>query len=83
MLSLTPELKEPIRLTLMPDESQTGLISGEPIVLESDRSKATFVVKLANDPKLIGEQTIQIRATAMKGGRWPVVSETLVLVIVK
>lgn len=83
VLSLTSELKEPIRLTLMPDESQTGLISGEPIVLESDRSKATFVVKLANDPKLIGEQTIQIRATAMKGGRWPVVSETSVLVIVK
>ncbi len=82
-LSLTTDLKEPIRVTLMPDESQTGLISGEPIVLEADRSKATFVVKLANDPKLVGEQTIQIRATAMKGGRWPVVSETTVLVIVR
>lgn len=83
VLSLTPDLKESIRLTLMPDESQTGLISGEPIVLDADRSQATFVVKLANDPKLVGEQMIQVRATAMKGGRWPVVSETSVLVIVK
>ena len=52
-------------------------------MLEADRSKATFAIKLANDPKLIGEQTIQVRATALKGGRWPVVSETSVLVIVK
>ena len=82
-LSLTSELREPIRITLMPSESQTGLITAEPIVLETDRSKATFVVKLASDAKLIGEQTLQIRATALKDGRWPVVSETTVLVIVR
>ncbi len=82
-LSIAAELREPIRLTLVPAESQTNLLSAEPITLPAGQTTATLIVRVANDAKLIGEQLLLIRATSLKDGRWTVASETTVLCTVR
>jgi hypothetical protein len=39
-------------------------------------------LRLASDPRLVGEHNLTFRATALKDGKWPVVSETSVLLVV-
>jgi hypothetical protein len=82
-LSRAPELQGPIRLELIASESQSGLISAEPITLTADRNDATLAIRLGTDPRICGEQSFLIRATAQKEGRWPVVSETTAIVPVR
>ncbi len=48
----------------------------------ADGIGASLAVRFASDPKMLGEQTLHIRATAMQGGKWQVVSETSVLVTI-
>jgi hypothetical protein len=75
------DLHEPVRLELVPQESQKEMISAEPLTLTGDQRDATLSVALAADPKLAGEQTLLFRASALQGGKWAVVSETTVLVL--
>jgi hypothetical protein len=82
-LSIAAGLRDPVEINVIPDASQSGLLSADPIRLTPGGRDAILSVRLANDPKLIGEQSITIRATAMKDGRWPVISETVVLVTVR
>lgn len=80
-LSLASELREPIKITVMPSESQANLINVEPIQLASGQKETSAIIRLANDPKLLGEQTVVLRAATTRQG-WPVISETTVLVTV-
>jgi len=82
-LSIAAALRDPVEIKVVPSESQAGLLSADPIVLQPGQKDATLVVRLANDPRLQGEQTIAIRATSLKEGRWPVISETSILVTVR
>jgi hypothetical protein len=82
-LSIAPEFREPIRITLEPDESQAGAFSMQPITLPAGQLETTAVVRIANDARCRGEQSILFRATALKDGRWPVISETSVLLEVR
>ena len=82
-LSIVPELREPIRITLEPDESQAGLFSMEPVTLPVGQTDATATVRISAGAGHCGEQTLVIRATALKEERWPVVSETSVLIDVQ
>jgi hypothetical protein len=76
------ELKEDVKLELVPPALPAGLITCEPVTLEPGAQGATMIVRLASNPQVAGEQTLQFRATALKDGKWPVISETSVLVIV-
>lgn len=76
------EFRETARIELVPDISQSGHIEAEPITLTADQTEAKLQVKLTNGAKLLGEQVITIRATALKGGRWPVIAETTLRVTV-
>jgi hypothetical protein len=82
-LSRAAELREEVKLELLAGELPAGLATAEPIVFASDQITATLRIRLANDPRLIGEQSFKIRAIALQDGRWPVISETTVPVIVK
>ena len=82
-LSRAAELREEVKFGWVHVELAVGLATAAPIVLSSDKSEATFRIRLANDPQLAGEQMFKIRATALKDGRWPVISETTVPVVVK
>ena len=81
-ISRAPELREPVRVELVPLASQTGLLSAEPVTVGPDDRETALTVRLHSDPKLSGEQTLHIRATALQGGKWQVVSETSLLVII-
>jgi hypothetical protein len=82
-LSRAAELREEVKLELVPSELPAGLATAEVITLNSDKAEAAIHIRLASDPRLTGEQSFKIRATALKDGRWPVISETTVLVVVK
>jgi hypothetical protein len=81
-LSRAAELREDVKLELLPGELPTGLATSELVSLPMDKSEGTMRIRLANDPRLAGEQSFRIRATAIKDG-WPVISETTVPVVVK
>ncbi|MBC7822238.1 MAG: PPC domain-containing protein [Planctomycetaceae bacterium] len=81
-LSLASELRESIRITVMPDETQTNLLVAEPIQLSAGQKETTLIVRVANDAKLIGEQSLVVRAATLRNG-YPVISETTVLLTVK
>lgn len=81
-LSRAAELRDDVKLELLPGELPADLATTELITLTIDKSEATMRIRLANDPRLAGEQSFKIRATAIKDG-WPVISETTVAVVVK
>lgn len=81
-LSLASELREPIKITVMPAEDQTNLLTAEPIQLSPGQKETPFVLKLSNDTKLVGEQPVVIRAATLRNG-YPVISETTVLLTIK
>jgi len=81
-LSLASELRDPIKITVMPNEDQTNLLAAEPVQLSPGQKETQFVLKLSNDAKLVGEQPVVIRAATLRNG-YPVVSETTVLLMVK
>ena len=76
------ELREPIRISVMPSESQAGLLLAEPMQLVAGQKETALIVRLANDAKLVGEQSVVVRASTLRNG-YPVISETTVLLTVK
>ncbi len=81
-LSLASELRESIKITVMPDETQTNRLAAEPIQLSPGQKETTLIVRVANDAKLVGEQTLVVRAATLRNG-YPCISETTVLLMVK
>lgn len=81
-LSLASELREPIKITVMPDDSQTSLLTADLIQLSPGQKETTLIVRIANDAKLVGEQSLVVRAATLRNG-YPVISETTVLLTVK
>jgi hypothetical protein len=77
-LSLAPELKDPIQITI---RSNKPTFTAEPMQLAAGQKDTKLVVRIAADGA--GEQELVIRATALQGGKWPVVSETTVLVDIR
>ncbi|MBC7853023.1 MAG: hypothetical protein IAF94_06275, partial [Pirellulaceae bacterium] len=82
-LSRAAELREEVKLELMAGELPAGLATAEPIIFVAGQTEAAFRIRLASDPRLAGEQSFKIRAIALKDGRWPVISETTVPVVIK
>lgn len=80
-VSRASELTESVRLELVPQASQMGLLTAAPIMLPADQREATLEVALAADPKLTGEQSLHFRATALQDGKWAVISETTVMIV--
>jgi hypothetical protein len=82
-LSRASELREEVKVELIAPELPAGLITAEPFLPKSGAASISPVLRLANDPQLVGEHPLTFRATALKDGKWPVVSETTVLLVVK
>lgn len=79
-LSLSPELRDPIRITVV---SADGIFTAEPLSLATGQKEVKLPVRVSMDPAHLGEHEVVIRATALRDGRWPVVSETSVLVEIR
>ena len=81
-LSLAPELREPIQITVVPNERHKGLFTAEPIHLASGQKDAKFVIRVGTEPSVVGEQEVTIRAKSQRHG-WPVISETTLLIDIR
>ena len=81
-LSLASELKDAIKITVMPTDEQSTLLAAEPIQLSPGQKETTLIVRVANDAKLVGEQSLVVRAATLRNG-YPVISETTVLLTIK
>ncbi len=79
-ISRTPDFRKPLKIELVPNEDQTGLVSADPITLPAGEPQTTLTIRLTPDMKLLGEQQFLIRATALQHGKWLVKSETTVAV---
>lgn len=81
-LSRAAELREEVRVELVTSGLPGGLMRADPLMPTPDATSISPMLKLANDPQLVGEHTVTFRATALKDGKWPVISETTVLLVV-
>jgi len=77
-ISRLTKLVEPARLELQLPEELTGLLKAEPVPVPVGQEIA--IVRIIPSPKLQGQHSFTIRATAMQEGKYPVVSETQVSV---
>ncbi len=82
-VSRAPELNESVVVELVADESQSVLFSAEPVRFSANDRQGTLAVRLANDARCHGDQSLTLRATALQKGSGQVISETTVVVTVK
>ena len=74
------KLTEPINLELCSDDSQHTIFVAEPQTLSNDISHSNFAITATPSASSRTEHYLKIRATLLKEGTWPVISETSVLV---
>ncbi len=75
-LSIASELKDPIEISIVPNDVNPGLFTGNSITLVPGQKSAVYEIHVSADAARKKEQEVTIRAKAMKDGRWPVISET-------
>jgi hypothetical protein len=75
-VSRSPKLPLETRVELVVPEELAGLIEAEPLLLPPGQDTGTLVVRTKIDPRLAGEWTWELRATALERGELPVVSVT-------
>ena len=76
------QLLEPTRLELHANEQLHGLLSADSVTVPAEQSSTQFRVVPTAGSDLAGNHKLTIRATVLKDGKYPVVSETSVLVSV-
>ncbi len=77
-VSRLAKLAEPVRLELRLPDELAGKMDAKPVVVAVKNEEA--VLRITPAAGLRGMHTITIRATAMQEGKYPVVSETEVMV---
>lgn len=77
-IARSPKLAEPVKLELVLPESLQGLLRLEPLIVPPGQSEASLRITTVSDPRLTGEQSFTIRATAIQPGNLRVVSEVTV-----
>ena len=77
-ISRSAKLQTPVSIELIVPDELTGLVQCVPanLKLATNQNKAIVQVRTVRDSRLIGRWNLQIRATALQGGKWPVVSQT-------
>ena len=74
------ELDEPLRLELHSCDPQNSGFSATTLTLSADQNQVQFPILLGQQKDSHGDYTLTVRATVMKDGTLPVVSEATVLV---
>ncbi len=78
----TVELSETVHVELLVGAAAGQSFAAAPQSLTPDQHRATFDISIGADDSSCGEHELVFRATLLKEGKYPVVSETKVLVIV-
>ena len=76
----TAELLEPAQVELVVPKELQGLLTAEPITLTAAQQDAVVRVQSQAGTAIAGEHTLMIRATALREGKYAVISETEVRV---
>lgn len=74
-LSRSPGFAEPVRIEFVPDARQQGLITADSAAPVGQDADLALTVRIANEARAAGEHVLRFRASALQGGKWPVVSE--------
>jgi hypothetical protein len=77
-LARVSKLTEPVRVELVTPKALEGQLKAAPLVCNVGQD--SVVLRVHPDAKLDGVHTISVRATALQDGRYPVISETPVVV---
>lgn len=80
-VSRSSKLPESVRIELVPPAELRGLLEAQPVTLPLEQTQADLAVTSKADAKLRGSWKIKLKATAMQDGKWPVISETDVMVV--
>ncbi|MEI8382954.1 MAG: PPC domain-containing protein [Planctomycetota bacterium] len=75
-LSIASELKDPIEISIVPNDVNQGAFTGNLITLVPGQKSAIYEIQVSADAARKKEQEVTVRAKALKDGRWPVISET-------
>jgi hypothetical protein len=70
--------KLPIAATItleIPTEA-AGLLRADPLVLEPGQDRGMLIIRSASDNRLEGPWSLKLKATALRDGKWPVISQT-------
>jgi hypothetical protein len=67
-------------IELVVPEELSGGISAEPLRINPDQGRGTIRVTTKADSRLTGDWPLTIKATAFEDGKWPVVSQTEIVV---
>ena len=82
-IARSPRLPGSVKLELELPEALKGLLRMEPVSAPPGRGEATLRIRTADDPRLTGELSFTIRATAYQPGNLLVLSEAAVSFSVK
>jgi hypothetical protein len=74
-LTRSPKLPLEAVVTLIVPEELSGLLVAEPVTLPPGQVEAMIRITTAADPRLAGQQSFTLRATALPSPELPVVSE--------
>lgn len=73
-------LVESATIVIVDDRESAGLVLAEPMEMDASRTQVLLAVVPLVESNFVGERTLTVRATVMQEDRYPVVSETKVLV---
>jgi hypothetical protein len=77
-IARSPRLTGSVKLELVLPEEIQGTLRMEPVVVPAGRSEALLHIRMSNEMRLPGEQSLTVRATAYQAGNLRVVSEATV-----
>lgn len=80
-IARSPNLAKEVKLELVVPEEVRGLLRADPLTIAPDQPTARLRIETAADSRLAGPWTLSVRATALAGGQWPVVSEAAISVV--
>ena len=75
------KLAEPVRLELVASDQAAGLLTAEAVTVPPGQAAADFKITCAKGAWPPGEQTVVLRGTALRDGRYRVVSEATLTVV--
>jgi hypothetical protein len=83
MLFRAADFREPVQIELVPTDLPPGAFTAPPITLAADASTGNILLKVAGESMPAGRYSLLFRASAKKDGKWPVISETKIPLVVQ
>ncbi len=75
------KLSEAANIKLVVPDDLSDMLSAEPLILDTDCKHGILRIATVADSRLKGEFRITVKAIVYKNGKWPVVSQTEVLIV--